>query len=183
MGYDLDACAVYDPARPNGGLTADDVRRATFLLWKGHCYVHQLFTAEHIAAVRRRYEGIRVIVHPECPRDVVAAADAAGSTEQIIRAVAEAEPGSRWAIGTEANLVHRLARRHPEKFIRLLADVPAFCRQMGRIDLPHLAWVLDNLAEGRLVNRVRVDPATAAAAREALARMIAVPGVQDVTAS
>ncbi len=183
MGYNESACLVYDPHLPNGGLTAEAVADATFILWKGHCYVHQLFKPEHVESVRARHEGICVIVHPECPREVVAAADAAGSTEQIIRAIAAGEPGSKWAVGTESNLVNRLAKRHPDQFIRVLSDAPAMCVQMGRITPGHLAWVLDNLAAGKVVNKVTVDAETAANARLALKRMISILAVSDVTKS
>lgn len=172
MGYTLDDCAVYDPARPHGGLSADDVRRATFLLWKGRCYVHQMFRPEDVAAARAAQPGVKVIVHPECPYEVVRLADASGSTETIIRTVDASPPQSAWAIGTEANLVRRLARRHPDKRITVLADRPALCVQMARITLPYLAWVLEELSAGRVHNRVSVPPDIAAQARLALQRMI-----------
>jgi quinolinate synthase len=181
MGYGDDTCVVYDPALPGGGISPEAAARATFFLWKGFCYVHQRFAPEHVQAVRLRHPGIRVIVHPECPREVVRLADASGSTEQIIRAVEAAPDGSQWAIGTESNLVNRLARRHPEQFIRVLSDSPALCQTMHFIDLPHLLWVLDNLAEGRIVNQVIVEPAEAAGARVALDRMIAIKAVKEVT--
>lgn len=181
MGCEPEALAVYDPALPGGGLSARDVAAATFILWKGYCYVHQLFTADHVRTVRREHPGITVIVHPECPREVVALADASGSTEQIIRAVAAGPPGSQWAVGTESNLVTRLARRHSDRFIRVLSDAPAICAQMARIDLRHLCWVLDNIAEGRIVNQVSVDSDVAADARLALQRMIDIKAVKDVT--
>ena len=182
MGCDIDqACALYDPDLPAGGLTADDVARATFFLWKGHCHVHQVFTVDQVRRARADRPGLRVIVHPECPREVVAAADASGSTEQIIRAVAEAPPASQWAVGTESNLVNRLAGRHGDKFIRVLSDGPASCWQMGKIDLPHLLWVLDNLAKGRVVNQVAVPADIAADARIALKRMIDIKAVDQVT--
>ena len=165
----------------DGGLTAADVDRATFLLWKGHCYVHQVFTPEHVHEVRRRHPGITVIVHPECPQEVVQLSDASGSTEQIIRAVAAGKPGSQWAVGTESNLVHRLAARHGDRFVRLLSDGPATCAQMARIDLPHLLWVLDHLAEGQVVNRITVPAVVAADARIALQRMIDIRATPDVT--
>jgi quinolinate synthase len=181
MGYGDDACCVYNPDLPDGGLSADDVARAKFILWKGFCYVHQRFTPADIESVRRRHPDIRVIVHPECPREVVRLADAAGSTEQIIRAVESAPAGPQWAIGTESNLVNRLARRHAGQFIRVLSDAPALCMTMHLIDLPHLAWVLDNLAEGRVVNQVTVEPGEAADARLALERMISIKAVAEVT--
>jgi len=182
MGYDIDrACALYDPDLPAGGLTADDVRRATFILWKGYCHVHQVFTAEQIDRVRADRPGIRVIVHPECPRGVVTAADASGSTEQIIRAVADSPAHSQWAVGTESNLVNRLARQHADKYVCVLSGGPASCWQMGKIDLPHLLWVLDNLAEGNIVNRVAVPADVAADARIALKRMIDIKAVEDAT--
>jgi quinolinate synthase len=183
LGYGEDDCAIYDPRLPFGGLTAEQVRRAKFLLWKGFCYVHQIFRPEHIAAVRRQHPGMKVIVHPECPREVVAAADAAGSTEQIIRAVTDAPTGSAWAIGTEGNLVARLARQNPDKTIRLLSDAPAGCYQMARIDLPHLLWCLDRIAEGSPVNVVTVPPDTARDARLALRRMIDIKAVLGLTRS
>jgi quinolinate synthase len=113
------------------------------------------------------------MVHPECPEEVVRAADSAGSTEQILRAVTDSAPGSSWAIGTEANMVRRLAANNPDKYVRVLSDAPPLCVTMGKIDLPHLLWVLDNLAEGRIVNRVTVPPDVAADARLALERMLA----------
>lgn len=181
MGYALDECVVYDPSLPNGGLSAEDIARATFILWKGHCYVHQLFRPEHVQQVRDKHPGIKVIVHPECPYEVVKLADASGSTEQIIRAVAAGKPGDKWAIGTESNLVNRLAKRHGDQFVQVLSDAPATCAQMQRIDLPHLLWVLDNLAEGNVVNRVAVPSDIAADAKIALERMINIKAVTNVT--
>jgi len=143
--------------------------------------VHQCVTPAQIEKVRREVPSIRVIVHPECPREVVALADAYGSTEQIIQAVDAAAAGSKWAIGTESNLVNRLARRHPEQTVRLLNDTRALCRQMFRVDQAHLLWVLDHLAAGRVVNQVRVEPAIAADARIALQRMIDIQPVKAIT--
>ncbi len=181
MGHTLDDCVVYDPRLPNGGLTDADVDRATFILWRGHCYVHQLFTPGHVVGARRRHDGIRVVVHPECTHEVVQLSDAAGSTEQIIRAVEAGGPGDRWAVGTESNLVNRLAKRHPDRFVRVLSDVAALCAQMARIDLPHLLWVLEGLTRGQIVNRVSVPPETAADARLAVRRMIDIQPVSGVT--
>ncbi|MFA6134117.1 MAG: quinolinate synthase NadA [Phycisphaerae bacterium] len=181
LGYSTSDCALYDPRLPNGGLTGEQVRHATFILWKGHCYVHQLFRPEHIQNVRARHEGIRVIVHPECPHEVVKLADAVGSTEQIIRAVNGSPAGAKWAVGTESNLVNRLARSNPERFVRILSDAPSICAMMARIDLPHLLWVLDNLGAGRVVNRVAVKDDIAAEARIALGRMINIQATTDAT--
>jgi quinolinate synthase len=181
MGYELDDCVLYDPSLPNGGLTKERMENAKFILWKGHCYVHRQFTPKHVRNMRERYPGITVIVHPECPREVVELADLAGSTEQIIRAVSDAPADTQWAIGTEANLVHRLAKKYPDRFIRLLSDGGAVCAQMARIDLPHLAWVLDSLVEGHPRNPIHVDEQTAADARLALQRMIDIKAVAQVT--
>ena len=183
MGFGEDVCALYDPDLPNGGLTETQVRAATFILWKGHCYVHQVFNPQHVAAVRKKYPGIRVIVHPECPREVLAVADAAGSTAQIIRAVSDAPPGSSWAIGTESNLVNRLGRQNPDKTIVLLSDGPALCVQMAQIDLPHLLWSLDSISAGAPVNRVIVPDQTRRYARMALKRMIDIKAVTHLTPS
>jgi len=181
MGYDEQACCVYDPHLPNGGLTGADIEAATFVLWKGHCYVHQFFRPEHVRAVRRDCGDIQVIVHPECPREVVELADASGSTAQIITAIDGAKPGSRWAVGTESNLVNRLARRHGDMFICVLNRGAATCTQMCRIDLPHLLWVLDSIAAGSVVNRITVPPEIIADARVALQRMIDIKAVTQVT--
>ena len=180
MGYSPADCALYDPNLPNGGLKREEVERATFLLWKGHCYVHQHFRPEHVESVRKAWPDITVIVHPECPHEVVQLADSAGSTEQIIRAIDAAKPGSRWAVGTESSLVQRLARQYPDQFIRVLSDAPATCVQMKQIDLPHLLWVLDHLAEQAVVNQIRVPAEIASEARIALQRMIDIRRVQNV---
>ncbi len=181
MRYSLRDCVVYDPNLPNGGLKAEDVERARFILWKGHCYVHQVFTPEHVYEARRRHPGIRVIVHPECAHEVARLADATGSTEQIIAAVNDAKAKSMWAIGTESAMVNRLAARHQDQFIRVLSEAPAACSQMKRIDLPHLAWTLDNLAEGRVVNRISVPADVADHARLALKRMIGIRATVGIT--
>jgi quinolinate synthase len=174
-------CALYDPALPNGGLTAGQAQAATCILWKGHCHVHQVFRPRHVQMIRREFPKMKVIVHPECPREIVALADASGSTEQIIRAIADAPVGSQWAVGTEGNLVRRLARRHPDKTVRTLSPTPAACWQMAMIDLSHLLWTLDGIAEGHPVNRVSVAPAIAADANTALQRMIDIKAATDVS--
>ena len=174
LGYELDDCVVYDPAQPNGGLSDEQIRRARFILWKGHCYVHQRFTVQQVQAVRQQRPDIKVMVHPECPYEVAQAADSFGSTEQILRAVNAAPAGSSWAIGTENNMVRRLAANNPDKFVRVLADTPPLCLTMARIDPPHLLWVLDNLSQGVVVNRITVPEQTARDARDALERMLAI---------
>jgi quinolinate synthase len=177
MGWPLDAMAVYDPRLPQGGLTEAQARRATILLWKGHCSVHQLFTTKQIEQIRAIDPAYRVIVHPECDWSVVQQADLAGSTEFIIQTLDGAPAGSKWAVGTEVHLVNRLARRHEGvKTIRLLAGIQCLCTTMYRIDLKHLLWALDELVEGRVVNRIRVDPETRTLARIALDRMLSLAG-------
>jgi quinolinate synthase len=172
MGLSLHDCAVWDPHKELGGLTEDEIRSARVLLWKGHCSVHQRFQPEHVAAVRERVPGVRVIVHPECRYEVVQLADEVGSTEGIIRAIENSPPGSKWAVGTELNLVTRLGREHPDKTVVFLDRTVCFCATMNRIDLPHLVWAMENLLEGRVVNRITVDPGVAEWARVALARML-----------
>jgi len=172
MGFDDEQCAVYDPALPNGGLTAEKVHASKFILWQGHCYVHQVFKVDHIQYARKMYPDAKIMVHPECCREVVALADEAGSTEKIIQAVAQSPAGSSWVIATEGNLVNRLAKHHSDKSIRLLSPGPASCAQMARIDLPHLAWVLDNLADGKIVNQITVEKSIADKAHQAVQRMI-----------
>lgn len=174
MGYGLDECAVYDPGVDGGGLSDEQIRAARFILWKGHCYVHQRFTVEQIESVRSDRPAIKVIVHPECPYEVVSAADMSGSTEQILRAVTDAPGDSSWAVGTETNMVHRLAANNLDKYVRVLSDTPPLCVTMARIDLPHLLWVLDSLAAGQVVNRVSVSEDVVADARVALERMVSI---------
>ncbi|WP_182111349.1 MULTISPECIES: quinolinate synthase NadA [unclassified Actinotalea] len=175
LGLDLDDCVVYDPRRPGGGLSEAELAGARMILWRGHCSVHGRFSAQNVADVRAAVPGVTVLVHPECKHEVVAAADMVGSTEYIIRALDAAEPGSAWAIGTELNLVRRLARQHPELSVHYLDSTVCFCSTMNRIDLPHLVWTLESLAAGRLVNRVVVDPDDAHWARVALDQMLALP--------
>jgi len=181
MGYGLDDCVVYRPAELNGGLTAEQVQAATFILWEGYCSVHQEFTVAQVARRREQYPGIQVIVHPECPIDVVQAADLHGSTEQIIRTIADAAPGSKWAVGTEINLVNRLANRYLDRLVVNLADHHCLCTTMYRIDPAHLCWALDNLVEGRVVNRITVPPDVKADALVALDRMVNLKAVTAAT--
>jgi quinolinate synthase len=175
MGMSLDDCVVWNPHRPNGGVDPDALRQATMILWKGHCSVHGRFSAANVADVRRRVHGINVIVHPECVHDVVLAADQIGSTEKIIATIEQAPAGSAWAVGTELNLVQRLASNNPDKTIVFLDKTVCYCSTMNRIDLPHLVWAMESLADGHVVNQITVDPQTAAEARSALDQMLALP--------
>ncbi|WP_433386726.1 quinolinate synthase NadA [Micromonospora sp. KLBMP9576] len=176
MGFALDDCVLYDPHKPNGGLTPQQVRDAKMILWRGHCSVHGRFTLDSVHDVRERVPGVNVLVHPECRHEVVTAADFVGSTEYIIKAVEAAPAGSAWAIGTELNLVRRLALAHPDKQVMFLDKAVCYCSTMNRIDLPHLVWALEELVAGRVVNQITVDPDTAHHARAALDQMLALPG-------
>ena len=175
LGLSLEDCVVYDPRKAGGGLTAQQLQDATVVLWKGHCSVHGRFTAESVRDVRERVPGVTVLVHPECTHEVVGAADLVGSTEMIIKTLEDAPAGSAWAIGTELNLVRRLANAHPDKTVVFLDKAVCFCSTMNRIDLPHLVWTLESLVEGRVVNQISVEPRTAEHARAALDRMLALP--------
>lgn len=172
MDVPLAEMPVWDPRKPLGGNTPEQIAGSRVLLWKGHCSVHQMFRPEHVEQFRAKYPGIRILVHPECPMDVVDRADVIGSTGTIIRAVREAPAGTRWAIGTELHLVNRLKHQHPEQEIHFLSPLVCMCATMYRIDLAHLAWSLENLAAGTPVNVIRVDDETAGYALEALQRML-----------
>jgi quinolinate synthase len=176
LGLSLDDCVVWNPRKPNGGLTVEEIRRAKVLLWKGHCSVHGRFTADCVDEVRERVPGVNVLVHPECTHEVVTKADLVGSTEFIINTIDAAPAGSAWAIGTELNLVSRLAKAHPDKRITFLDRTVCFCSTMNRIDLPHLVWALESLVDGRVVNRIDVDADTSRWAKVALDQMLALPG-------
>jgi quinolinate synthase len=175
LGIPLEQCVVFNPHKPGGGLTAQQLRDAKMILWQGHCSVHGRFTAGNVADVRERIPGVNVLVHPECRHDVVLNADHVGSTEYIIRMLDNAPAGSKWAVGTELNLVRRLANRHPDKQVVFLEKTVCYCSTMNRIDLPHLVHSLESLARGEVVNRIVVDERTAANARLALDRMLALP--------
>ncbi|MER7460030.1 quinolinate synthase NadA [Micromonospora sp. NPDC126480] len=175
MGYSLDDCVVYDPHKPNGGRTDQQLRDAKMVLWRGHCSVHGRFTYENVVAMREQVPGVNVLVHPECRHEVVTAADHVGSTEFIIKTLDAAPAGSAWAVGTELNLVRRLAAAHPDKQIMFLERTVCYCSTMNRIDLPHLVWALEELVAGRVPNQITVDPDTAHHARVALDRMLALP--------
>ncbi|MCP3756416.1 quinolinate synthase NadA [Streptomyces sp. NPDC056773] len=177
MGMSLDDCVLYNPHKPNGGLTVEQLRNAKMILWRGHCSVHGRFSVDSVNDVRARIPGVNVLVHPECKHEVVAAADYVGSTEYIIKALEAAPAGSKWAIGTELNLVQRLANRFAaeDKEVVFLDKTVCFCSTMNRIDLPHLVWTLESLAEGNLVNQIQVDKETESFAKLALERMLALP--------
>ena len=176
MGLSLDDCVVWDPHRPGGGLTEEQLRDARMILWKGHCSVHGRFSPDVIDALREADPAISILVHPECKHDVVLKADLVGSTEFIIKTIEAAPAGSSWAIGTELNLVKRLADAHPDKRIAFLDRNVCYCSTMNRIDLPHLVWALESLVDGVVVNRIEVNPETERHALVALERMLSLPG-------
>ncbi|HKA02971.1 MAG TPA: quinolinate synthase NadA [Acidimicrobiales bacterium] len=174
MGYSLDDMRVWNPRFELGGLTEADLKDATFLLWKGHCSVHQRFRPEHVEAFRAEHPDGIVVVHPECAHEVCALADQVGSTDYIIRAVQAAPEGSVIGVGTEIHLVQRLAAETPGKTIVSLDPLICPCSTMFRIDAPHLCWTLERLVDGDVVNQITVDPATAEWARVALDRMLSI---------
>lgn len=163
---------VWDPSRHLGGHDVKALERARIVLWKGHCYVHQQFLPEHVTAWREREPDVRVIVHPECKEEVVDLADEAGSTSYIVRRVGESPPDTKWAIGTEFNLVNRLNEEYPRRSINSVSPEPSYCRTMNLIDLEKLSRVLEGLVEGEVVNSVNVPPQVANPARAALERML-----------
>lgn len=175
MGIEEEEMPVWDPyAVELGGNSEDAIRRSRVILWKGHCSVHQMFRPEHVAAFRDRDPDIKILVHPECPRDVNDLADVSGSTGKIISTVEASPPGTKWAIGTELHLVNRLKNQHPEQEIHFLSPVVCMCATMYRIDLPHLCWTLENLRDGAVVNQIQVDEETSKWSLIALERMLAV---------
>ncbi|HVF10875.1 MAG TPA: quinolinate synthase NadA [Abditibacteriaceae bacterium] len=172
MGFSLEDCAVWNPFQDMGGQDAATLRRAPILLWKGHCSVHGTFMPIHVDNIRKRYPGIKVVVHPECTYDVVTKADAYGSTEQIKKIIDAGEPGAAFAVGTEINLVSRLAQENPDKTVVCLNPNVCVCSTMYRVDGPHLLWVLENLLAGRLVNQIVVPEPVSGEAKLALQRML-----------
>ena len=176
LGGDLSDCVVFDPHRPMGGLSREQLRDARMILWRGHCSVHGRFTLDAVEQARREIPDVRVIVHPECRHEVVEAADEVGSTEKIIKTIAAAPDGTKWVVGTELNLVRRLAAEFPRQQIAFLEKNVCYCSTMNRIDLPHLVWALESLVDGRVVNPIRVDAEVAHYARVALDQMLALPG-------
>jgi len=176
LGISLDECVVWNPRLPDGGLTPEQLRDAKMILWQGHCSVHGRFSPDVVDELRATRPGINILVHPECQHEVVLKADLVGSTEFIIKTIAEAPAGSTWAIGTELNLVKRLAQDHPDKEIVFLDRTVCYCSTMNRIDLPHFVWAMEELVKGNVVNRIEVDPNTEAYAKQALQRMLDLPG-------
>lgn len=175
MGIPVEKMPVWDPyALDLGGNSEQALRDSQVILWKGHCSVHQMFRPEHVAMFREQHPGIKILVHPECPREVNDIADISGSTGKIIKVVREAPAGSKWAIGTELHLVNRLKKEHPEQEIHFLSPVVCMCSTMYRIDLPHLCWCLENLQAGAPVNVIEVDPEVAKWSLVALERMLAI---------
>ncbi len=172
MNVALESMVIYDPHKANGGLTTSQAREASVLLWKGHCSVHELFTAAQCDEIRRDDPECKIIVHPECTWDVVQKADLTGSTEFIISVIRDAQPGTKWAIGTEVHLVNRLANTYTDRSIRLLANMQCLCTTMYRIDMRHLLWTLDELVAGHVVNQITVDAETSRLATIALERML-----------
>ena len=175
LGLKLEDCVIWNPWKPSGGLSEAQIKMAKVILWRGHCSVHGRFTVENIENVRRVLPQVKVLVHPECQHEVVARADVVGSTEMIIKTVTDSPPGSKWAIGTELNLVQRLARENPDKEVVFLDKTVCYCSTMNRIDLPHLVWAMEALLAGRVVNQIKVDEQVALQAKVALERMLALP--------
>jgi quinolinate synthase len=173
LGLSIDDCVVWNPWKPMGGLTESEIRAAKMILWRGHCSVHGRFTRQSIDDFRIKVPGINIIVHPECQHEVVTAADYVGSTERIIKVVSEAAPGTSWAVGTELNLVGRLAAMNPDKNVYFLDRTVCYCSTMNRIDLPHLVWALESLVNGQVVNQIKVDAETARYSKVALEQMLA----------
>jgi quinolinate synthase len=172
LGYKAADMAVWDPRAEFGGLDERQVKESRFLLWKGFCSVHQRFRPEHIGTFREQHPDGIVVVHPECSHEVVVLSDDVGSTDHIIRAVESAAPGAVIGVATEIHLVQRLAAEHPDRTVVSLDPIVCPCSTMFRIDAAHLCWVLEELAAGRVVNRITVDDQVAAQARVALQRML-----------
>lgn len=173
LGLTLEDCVLWNPWKEMGGLTAAELESAKVILWRGHCSVHGRFSKESIDDVRSRIPEVKILVHPECTHEVVTSADVVGSTEFIIRTIENAPSGSAWAIGTEFNLVSRLAKAHPDKNIVYLDKTLCYCSTMNRIDLPHLVWVMESLVAGHVVNQIKVDARVKQFSQLALERMLA----------
>ena len=173
LGLSLEDCVLWNPWKEMGGLTHEELERAKVILWRGHCSVHGRFSKDSIDDVRSRIPEVKILVHPECTHEVVTHADFVGSTEYIIKTIQGAPSGSAWAIGTEFNLVSRLAKAHPDKNIVYLDKTLCYCSTMNRIDLPHLVWVMESLVAGHVVNQIKVDSRVKKFSQLALERMLA----------
>jgi quinolinate synthase len=173
MGLTLQDCVLWNPWKPLGGLTEEEIKKAKVILWRGHCSVHGRFSIDSVNEIRSRVPGVQVLVHPECTHDVVKSADFVGSTEKIIQIVQASPAGSKWAIGTELNLVQRISQANPDKEIYFLDKDVCYCSTMNRIDLPHLVWAMESLVAGTVVNQIRVAPEVAKYSKLALERMLA----------
>ena len=173
LGLSLEDCVLWNPWKPMGGLTESEIKDAKVILWRGHCSVHGRFSKESIDDVRSRIPEVKILVHPECTHEVVTNADVVGSTEFIIKTIEAAAAGSAWAIGTEFNLVSRLAKAHPDKTIVFLDKTLCYCSTMNRIDLPHLVWAMESLVAGHVVNQISVDAKVKKFSQLALERMLA----------
>jgi len=173
MGLTLQDCVLWNPWKPLGGLTEEEIKKAKVILWRGHCSVHGRFSIDSVNEIRSRVPGVHVLVHPECTHDVVKSADFVGSTEKIIQIVQASPAGSKWAIGTELNLVQRISQANPDKEIYFLDKDVCYCSTMNRIDLPHLVWAMESLVAGTVVNQIRVAPEVAKYSKLALERMLA----------
>ena len=175
MGITNEQMPVWDPYSDDlGGNSEQMIKDSRVVLWKGHCSVHQMFRAEHVHQFRKQHPDIKILVHPECPQEVNDLADISGSTSKIMKTVEAAQPGTKWAIGTELHLVNRLKKDHPDQEIHFLSPVVCMCATMYRIDLAHLAWSIENLIEGTVVNEIQVDPEIAKYSMIALERMLEV---------
>jgi quinolinate synthase len=175
MGIPLEQMPIWDPDLPMGGLSLEQIHNAKILLWKGHCAVHQMFRLQNITQFRAQHPDGFVISHPEAPFEVCLNSDYVGSTEYILKTVSEAPPNTKWLVGTELNLVNRLANdmQAQGKLVQFMSHVVCECSTMARIDPQHLAWVLENLVDGNVVNQIKVPAHEAKLAKLTLERMLA----------
>jgi quinolinate synthase len=176
MGIPAEDMVVWNPFKPMGGLTPEQIRRAKVILWQGHCSVHTRFTVKQVEEARKRLPDVKIIVHPECTREVVDIADYVGSTEYILRTIKNAPAGTVWGVGTEINMVNRLAKENPDKTVFCLDPVVCPCATMYRIHPAYVLWVLEGLVAGLVINPIRVPEQTKAEAKIALDRMLEIGG-------
>lgn len=173
LGLTLADCVLWNPWKPMGGLSAAEIRDAKVILWRGHCSVHGRFSVESVDEIRAKIQGVQILVHPECQHEVVKIADQVGSTEKIIQIVTNSPAGSKWAVGTELNLVARLAKANPDKEVYFLDKSICYCSTMNRIDLPHLVWAMESLVANHVVNQIKVPQEVARYSKVALEQMLA----------